>query len=197
MLKAIIFDWHGVLDDTNCAGYVSKLSKIIGKSFNETLEQMGTLDARWGSGELPPEKFWTNIKAIFGLSEEETVSIKSYILNVENNAALWQQIPDLAKKYRLAILSDCPLDKLSIIKEKADLKDFEQAYFSAEHGMSKESDKFFLSLLRVMGLKAEEALFVDDKVKNIEKAQKLGFNTCLFSNSKDLDVCLAKYSGVE
>ncbi|NLZ95577.1 MAG: HAD-IA family hydrolase, partial [Bacteroidales bacterium] len=42
-------------------------------------------------------------------------------------------------------------------------------------------------LLDRYNLKAEESLFIDDNIHNIESAQKIGFHTIHFTNDTDLE----------
>jgi putative hydrolase of the HAD superfamily len=61
---------------------------------------------------------------------------------------------------------------------KADFNDhFIKAYYSQYLGLRKPYANSFLAILEEQNLKAEETLFIDDTIKNIEAADALGIKT--------------------
>lgn len=62
------------------------------------------------------------------------------------------------------------------------LQRFESILVSGEEGMKKPDERIFQLLLQRIGHAAERCLFIDDSVKNIEAASKLGFDAVLFEN---------------
>ena len=50
--------------------------------------------------------------------------------------------------------------------------------------MAKPNDDIFLEVLRQIGAKAEECLFIDDSTANLEAAAALGFHTLHADTSK-------------
>jgi HAD superfamily hydrolase (TIGR01509 family) len=57
---------------------------------------------------------------------------------------------------------------------------FDVSYFSAEVGLRKPDPRFFQLILDDLGVKAGEALFVDDFKENIIGAQEMGIRTVWF-----------------
>jgi HAD superfamily hydrolase (TIGR01509 family) len=54
---------------------------------------------------------------------------------------------------------------------------------SGDVGVRKPDNEIFKHLLQKIGIKAEDALFVDDNDYNLDAAAKLGFKTILFDNN--------------
>lgn len=52
--------------------------------------------------------------------------------------------------------------------------------FSYEEGRLKPDERLYLLALERLSIKAEDALFIDDRLENIQAAQKLGIHTHLF-----------------
>ncbi len=185
MIKAIVFDWHGVLDLVKFEGLVHKLAELSKKPIEELKVTIKFSEREYARGSNP-DKFWDEIKSLLNLTDEQVQEAQNYILKVERNQSLWDLLPSLSIKYSLVILSDCPQDKMEIIKNDSDLSIFRRTYFSCESKLLKSDNIFFSNVLKDLNLKAEECLYVDDSLKNVEIAKRLGFDTCLFSTTKDL-----------
>ena len=63
------------------------------------------------------------------------------------------------------------------------LKELDGYVFSGEIGITKPSDEIFNHLLEKFNLKAEECIFVDDRIDNIEGAIRNGLNGYVFDGS--------------
>lgn len=184
MIKALIFDWHGVLDKTNSEGFVNKLV-VFKKTTPENIINLikpYERDYIYGGD---PKEFWENIQKVFSLNDKELLEVENYILGIIPNKLLWEKLPSLHSSYLTAILSDCPKDKVDKIR-KLNLKDFDYVYFSAEKELSKSDKDFFLNLTSEMKVLPEECLYIDDTKKHIDTTVALGFKTCLFKSIEDL-----------
>ncbi|MBR1668446.1 MAG: HAD-IA family hydrolase [Bacteroidaceae bacterium] len=63
-------------------------------------------------------------------------------------------------------------------------KYFDHVFLSQEMHLAKPNDEIFLEVLRQIGAKAEECLFIDDSTANVEAASALGFHTMKAEVSK-------------
>lgn len=203
MIKAILFDWHGVLDRRTFTGMLEKLAEGWYPIFAPTRrerketpfeEYKQIIKENWrrdgieyALGKISPEYFWLGLEC-----EEETgvETVKRYLLTVEKNEELWQLFPKLKEEYVLAILSDCPTDKAHVIRQTCDLSYFQQVYFSCEYKKGKQDREFFEMAVRDLNMKPQECLFVDDAEVNIRFAQQAGLQTCLYKNNSDLEKSL-------
>ncbi len=190
MLKAIIFDWHGVLDHTTFGGLIKILSTFTSKSREETLSVISEYDLKYRLGQLDPDEFWKLVGKTLHLNKKELNTACHYLLKIDKNKELWKKLPKLKRYYKLAILSDCPLDKAGQIRKKIDLTPFTVVNFSSETGISKTSPKSFLNIVKALQIKPMNCLHIDDKEKHLLNAKKLGFRTVLFKSVKDLESAL-------
>ena len=100
----------------------------------------------------------------------------------------------LKKKYRLFLLSNTNKIHVAAIElqlqENFGISDFseifEKVYYSFVHGLRKPEPGFFTMVLSENQLLAEETIFVDDKIENIESAKKLGIQGCLVSEGTSI-----------
>jgi FMN phosphatase YigB (HAD superfamily) len=184
MYKAILFDWHGVLDLTTFEEVVLMIAKSSSKSIDEVKAVAKKYKKPLIEGSISPDLFWSEIEQAFPIAKEKLEQIRNYSLSIEPNSTLIEALPLLKQKHLLAVLSDCPSDKAEVIKGKSDLSNFEWVCFSCDEYLTKEDDAFFINISNKMNLDPAEILYVDDTLKHIEKAELLGFNVHHFQDTQ-------------
>ena len=117
----------------------------------------------------------------FGISKEEIIKALVEI-------PVWKGF-DIAKRlegqFKLCILSDQMQFKTDHIRQNNDLSLFDYIFFSSEIGVKKPSEKLFQMVLDKIKELPQNCLFIDDKIKNIEAAERLGFQV-IHCNNIDL-----------
>jgi putative hydrolase of the HAD superfamily len=96
------------------------------------------------------------------------------------------------KGISIALLSNIDSRLAKILKEFNLYAPFDPCLLSCEIGLEKPDPKIYEFLLKELQLPANHIIFIDDKSENVEAAQKLGFDTILFSSQKQLQKELAK-----
>lgn len=197
MIKAILFDWHGVLDKRTFAGMLETLARAWHQHIQElSFEDYHKLIVNnfykdgfeYAAGNISPSEFWSLLE--YEGEESGVYKARDYLLHVERNEALWSQLPKLKERYKLVVLSDCPKDKKEFIHRNVDLSLFDYTYFSCDHKLLKSNPEFFKLALRDLDLPASYCLFVDDSEKNVEYARRLGFMTLCYNDNTDLERAL-------
>lgn len=102
-------------------------------------------------------------------------------------------LPQLAERFRLAVICDTgysPGSVLRLLLDKHDLLGyFEYTYFSNEHGISKPDTRAFLHVLDEIGVRAGEAAHVGDIQRtDIAGAQAAGMAAVHFVGANNRDV---------
>jgi putative hydrolase of the HAD superfamily len=93
-------------------------------------------------------------------------------------------IPELSKKYKLAVVSDA-WPSLKDVFMKADLyKYFSSFIISSYLGVTKPNEKMYLTALTELRITPQKALFIDDNVNNCLGAVKIGINAVLLCRNK-------------
>lgn len=185
----IILDWHGVLDRVTFEALTKKISQLTKLDALEIRNVLHTQERLYAAGLIEPAEFWQSAQKILSLENADVTKLKKYILSFHLNTDLWSFLTPL-KHTSLAILSDCPQDKLDEIYKHVDLSIFAFTHFSCEKKLVKSDDRFFLNLVQELQVTPKECLYVDDSLKHIETAKRLGFQTCLFTNTIDIKNCL-------
>ncbi len=184
MIKAIVFDWHGVLDFTTFEDLVVLIAKESNKSKDEIKQIFRKIKNPLIRGEGDISLLWNEINNILELSEDQLQLIQEYILKIEKNQELFDFLEKLNRKYKFAILSDCSREKAERIKSTIDLNLFSPVIFSCDVGKTKSEDDFFEEFTQQFGVEISEILYVDDTEKHIEKTKALGFQVYHFTDNQ-------------
>ena len=127
----------------------------------------------------------------------EKVFHLAYRKNFQTNKQLYKFAFKLRKKgYQIAILSDQWHLSADVFAQKKLMKKFNTAVISCEVGMRKPDEKIFKLVLRRLKTNPSEAIFIDNQAWNTKPAKKLGINTILYKNNKQLFKQLSK-GGIE
>jgi putative hydrolase of the HAD superfamily len=102
-------------------------------------------------------------------------------------------VPQLAERYRLAIVCDTGYSPGAVLRQVLDRHDllgyFEYAYFSNEHGMSKPDPRVFLHVLAELDVRPTEAAHVGDIQRtDVAGAQAAGMTAVHFVGANNADV---------
>jgi putative hydrolase of the HAD superfamily len=88
---------------------------------------------------------------------------------------------------RTAILSNMGADLLAHMRAHFDwLLGFDQLTWSCELHLAKPQPEIYLHTLTQLGVRAEEALFLDDREENVEGARAVGLHALVFRNVEQL-----------
>jgi len=197
MIKAIIFDWGGVLTigkyTQSILETISKEKKII---IDEIYPEFDTLIVEMNAGNINFKEFVQKVeeKLSLNINEEEMKEIfkKSIIPNKE----IIQLVRDLNSRYNLILLSDN--DEVTVENLERNHEDmlslFSKKYFSHELKMIKPNLDLFRYVLKDLALTGSECIFIDDKQKNVDAAIEVGMKGILFMNAEQLEKELASYS---
>jgi putative hydrolase of the HAD superfamily len=102
-------------------------------------------------------------------------------------------LPQIAGRYRLAIICDTGYSPGAVLRELLERHDmlahFEYTYFSNEHGISKPDTRVFVHVLEELGVRPSEAAHVGDIQRtDIAGAQAAGMSAVHFVGANNADV---------
>lgn len=186
--KNIIFDLGGVLLNLDFQKTIDAFERLGLIDFENMFSQFKAdeLFEKLETGRLTEADFYAAVKS----RTEKTITEaeidhawNALILDfrIESLALLEQ----LAAGYKLFLLSNTNSIHLKYFKNLftnqtgKPLLDgyFSKAWYSNEVGLRKPGAEIFEFALKDAGLRADESLFIDDTLINIETARKLGFKT--------------------
>jgi epoxide hydrolase-like predicted phosphatase len=187
--KNIIFDLGGVIIDIDPLKAVEAFASYVYKAGNGDVKQLyekivnGTLLMDYEKGNINDEEFRNalNDRLDINLTNEKFDEAFNALL-LDYTPERLQLLTELKKSHNIYLLSNtCHIHfeyYNNLLKEKygySDLKDlFDQAFVSFEMGLRKPDTKIYKTVLEQANLKAEESIFIDDSLQNVEAAEMVG-----------------------
>ena len=188
MIKAIIFDWGGVI----CYPITKRLVARLKEQFNadeRAIRKAYFKDLHdYEIGKLTDKEFWQNFCRELNIKIDENL-VMDIVKDVEQlDKEVYQLLVQLkkTKRYKLVLLSNNIPVMVNYIRKKFDLSVFDNLFFSNEIGMRKPHLDIFEYMLKEIKADAENSVFIDDKQENLDAAAKLGIKTILFQDAAQL-----------
>ena len=194
-IKNIVFDFGGVLVDWNPRYFYKDqnedeaqmeffLKNICSPEWNEKQDAGRSLAE---ATNILLEKFPEHETMIRYYYDEWEIMLKGSI--PENVKVLHQ----LKGKYRLFGLSNWSGETFpTAFKRFPFFQEFEGIVISGDEKMKKPDKEIYHLLLRRYQISAENSIFIDDNLVNINVAKEIGFGTVHFNNGTDLEHELQK-----
>ena len=189
-INTIIFDFGGVLIDWNPRYmYRDEFEEISEMEY--FLKEVCTDD--WNLQQDKGRSLAEATRILQDEFPEHAVKIQLYYDqwekmvkgDIPQNVALLQK---LKEKYKLYGLTNWSAEAFPIVfRQYAFFQLFDGIVISGVEKMIKPDKKIFELMLERYHLKAENALFIDDNVKNIQAAKEMGFATIHVLEKTDLE----------
>lgn len=197
LIKAIIFDLGNVILNFDHKIACKRLSErssfsseyIYNYIFNNYLEEL------YDKGKISSNKFYRTICKSLGIkiSYQEFYEIWGDIFWL--NPGMDKILKSLKKKTKIALLSNTNEIHFSYVKKKFNiLKEIDEFILSFKIGARKPEDEIFLYALKKIKLPPKNVLYVDDIIKFVKVAEKIGFNGIVFSSPAQLENDLKEYN---
>ena len=181
MIKAIIFDFAGVIATDTYWIWLRKKVPDLDKelSFFKDLSDQNDL------GEISDEELFIQLEKVTKIKRNKIW--QEFRQELVINYDLINVIKLLKQKFKIGLLSNYNHNLLESILTSNKLIDlFDKLIISSRHRIIKPDKKIFLIALKKLKVKAEEAIFVDDRQVNVSAAEKLGIESILFTSTNKL-----------
>lgn len=186
MIKTIIFDLSEVYL-RGLFGTHELLLKRLGTKI-ESPDLLTLLTIRLFEGKITEDEFWRTLrdKNKWDIRVKELKKIVR--MNFGEIEGTREIIEKLKKKgYKLGLLSVHTKEWVDHCEKKFDYhKLFHSVLYSFEIEVCKPEKRAYELMLKKMGSKAEDCLFIDDNAENLVAAEKLGIKIILFESAQQL-----------
>lgn len=194
-IKAIIFDWGGVLIDNPVEAMVSFFVKKLGVEPDTLRQVYQTYMDDHMCGRIGEQELWRRM----GLELKITIA--------QESPSLWQQavmhafktkqtVLKLAqdykdKGYKIALLSNTEPGAVNYYRQQVNFPMMDATVFSCEVGIAKPDTGIYTVALDRLAVMADEAVFIDDRIEFVRAAEKLGMHAIQFIDVHDLQIKLS------
>jgi len=194
MIKAIVFDWGGVLIDHPVAEMNSYCAQALDVDTKLLMQTFLKYKTSYQKAIITEDEVWDKICNEIGGNKPNTSSLCREALQASYSPK--KEMFDLARNlknngYKTGLLSNTEIPMMGFFKEqKYDM--FDVTVFSCAEGAVKPEQKIYEILLNRLEVDASEAVFIDDIQEFINGAQNIGMKTILFESPeqvrKELDL---------
>jgi putative hydrolase of the HAD superfamily len=177
-IKAVLFDFGGVLVQTINQSGREKWEKQLnlpphGLSravFDSEMAMQGTL------GQVKEQEIWKHLGDLYSLSPEQLSQLRLDFWSGDwLDTNLVNFLLSLRSHYKTAILSNAWLGAREMFVNKYHLDQVtDLMVISSEDGLAKPDPRIYQLTLDRLGVRPEEAIFVDDMLENVRAARQVG-----------------------
>ena len=202
MLKAVIFDVGGVLIRTQSrAGRERWASRLRLDPWDfENFVFSGESGRLAQLGQKRETEHWQWLREHFRLSETDLLEMRrDFFAGDVLNEPLVAHIERLRQAgYRTGLLSNFMDEARQLWREVYSFINlFDGIVISCEIGLMKPEPQVYYLAAESVGVKPEEALFIDDFIENVEGARRVGMQALHFQEPEALQQQLAELTGVK
>jgi putative hydrolase of the HAD superfamily len=188
---AVIFDYGNVLSQEQSPALLRAMAERLNCDVSDLEHYYWHFRPPYDCGKLDGRQYWYSIGE--GLGQTIAVADADQLITIDNRS--WSQPNSrivgwahALKEHgvKIAILSNMPIEFRQELHINCSwLPDFDQRTYSCELGIMKPDLKIYEYCLHELGVKPERSLFLDDRLPNIEAAQKLGIQGLHFLRTED------------
>ncbi|MBZ5790835.1 HAD-IA family hydrolase [Burkholderia contaminans] len=194
MIKAIFFDYDGVLttDRTGSLTTIRYLSERSGVEYDIISKAFARHNANLLLGKTTHKAIWREVCESVR-HDLDFGWLEAAFLSTPTNAGMFDLARRLKPFYALGIITDNKKDRIDCLRKVQRLDDlFDPIVVSAERGFGKEGVEVFEYALGCLGVKPEEAIFIDNTAANLNAPRQLGMHAILHDDSRnDVDGLIA------
>ncbi len=191
MIKCIIFDLGGVVVDySDKRDYAPYLSRLSGVAMREVVKIFDSNELNLlETGKMSQSRFTGFIAKRLSIPKSKVM----FVQKRRSRARLDMGVVDIARRasrhYAVAYLTNESKGRYADVRRmlRSLDKTFRHRFASCYLGLSKPGAAVYVHVLSTMGLRAGEALFIDNSADNVAGARRVGIKSILFTNAKDLE----------
>ncbi len=196
MLKVLLFDFGGVLAEEGFREGLQAIGKKNGLEPDRFFALADALifDSGYLTGRADETEYWNELRERTGIAgsdgELREELLKRFVLRPEMIAAVDRL---KSRGFLVAMLSDQTnwLDELD--RETFLSRHFDKVFNSFKLHKSKRDASTFVDVCNDLGVKTGEALFIDDNINHIRRAEGAGLHTIHFTTFDDFEKLLCGF----
>lgn len=188
-IRAVFFDFGGVIMRTEYQAPRQHLAERFRMDYDDIDKAVfGSESARRASvGEITEEVHWLEVLKRFRQPAIEMKTFKDEFFGGDViDRQLVEVIRSMRGKFHTGLISNAWSGLREFITREKIIDVFDTVVISAEVGVVKPSAGIYEVALQQAGVKAKEAIFVDDVAANIDACEKIGMKGILFKEPQEV-----------
>ncbi len=193
MIKAVIFDWGGVIAPNPGGGWLGVLADMLDTTVQDLLPHWHAAHYEdLSRGTIDEAEFFR----LFEVSLDRPSPSDVSRIWVDGSAfSPWPKMLTFIQKlknegYRVALLSNTVKPMSLVARQKGLYNTFDPVILSDAIGAAKPEIAPYQQMLDTLRLNADECIYIDDLPKNLVPAEKLGMVTVLASEDPKQTIAL-------
>ena len=195
MIRAVIFDWGGVLIENPAKDIITWCAKGIGVEPGRFAQSFRDAEPDFQSGRIDEKTFWNRTCAGLGVPPPERAGLWGEALRnaYRPRPALFALVEKLRRTgIKTALLSNTEMPAVDLYHERHEGA-FDVVVLSCLEGLRKPGREIYLKTLERLGVAAKDALFIDDRSENAAAAQAIGMATICDGAEQDILTGIARF----
>jgi epoxide hydrolase-like predicted phosphatase len=182
-IRAIFFDFGGVIVRTEQPEPRTKLADSLGLTYadidklvfeNESSKQAGL-------GLITETQHWQNVARSLNQPDSEVERLRTeFFAGDRIDLELVDLIRSLRPAIKVGLISNAWSELRAYIEEQNFADAFDDMVISAEVGFAKPDPRIYQAALQNLQVLPAESVFLDDMLKNVEAARKIGMHAIHF-----------------
>jgi len=189
LIKAIIFDWGGVLIDDPAPKLMQFCADALTVSRDDYIKAHQKFEADFQKGRISEGIFWARVCAELNVPEPTVNSLWSEAIKTAYSPQKDMFLLASSLKssgYKIAILSNIEIPASNYCLQQLPHNTFDEIILSCNEGTRKPERRIYELTLEKLQSQPQQTVFVDDRVDYIDGASEAGINTILFKNTKQV-----------
>ena len=184
----VFFDWGGVVADDPGDQFLGILLKRHGATGEQISEIFETYMYRFMRGDMNEQEFYEALRTQYGFTIDDSISNEfmewSGLVANERILDLIEEVK--AAGMKVALISNVIEPTYNSLERAGMYMHFDQLIASCKVGYAKPDKEIYSLALERLGATAERSIFIDDKQRNLDPADEMGFTTILAENSEQI-----------
>jgi putative hydrolase of the HAD superfamily len=191
-IRAVVLDYGEVLCERPKNDALRRMAQVIGLEPARFFELYGTSRDPYDQGVISPEEYWEDFakRAEARIDRSVVAQLRSLDTEMWSSTSLeMMEWVDRLNESELttAVLSNMQHDMAAYARKNFPwFAHLDHQILSCEVGLIKPDPAIFHETVKRVGVRPEEALFVDDREANVTAAQKTGMVAIRFQSAKQL-----------
>ena len=195
LIKAVFFDFDGVLttDKTGSTTTTRYISQTTGIALSAVKAAFSRHNAALTLGKTTHDQVWRQLCDELGQPVSFSLLHEAFE-STPLNEQMFNLVRRLKRTYLVGIITDNKKDRVDHLRRQHGLNElFSPVIVSAEVGSDKGHPDIFLAALRSAGVRANEAVFIDNNKDNLVAPEALGMKVCFHDDeANDIEALVKK-----